>query len=493
MTLRASIALCASLAMACLPEGGGTTTSAASSGSAGGSDGTGAGIAVGGAGGGLGGSGGEGGTPITQALGHLYGDSGYDAVMSLEPMNDDDIVIGGSFSGSIDFGAGAMVSQGGRDLFVVRLDQTGAVVWQRSYGTAADDELRDHARDLQDNTIVIGSFSGSIDFGGGPLDSIDGDDLFVLKLDPNGGHLASARFSVGFSNAAGVDVACSSDPQGNVVIASSFVDAVDVGTPLTTPSGQIDVFAAKLSPALVPLWSKQFGSPSADQRNADVSADTSGNIVLAGTFEGDIDFGGGPLTTSSSDAYVVKLNPLGNHIFSQKVGSALRIGGVITSKVDEIILVGAGDGVIDVGGSPLNPLPADARCFVVKLGVAGGHIWSRGYGCQDDGHGPDVAVTPTGTVLVYGMFDGVADFGAGSHQSVGATSGFMMGLYSAGTTAFSRVYGTSDTAFERVTGGGQASSGHFWITGLIRGDVDLGMGLLPHAGDVDSYLVKLKP
>lgn len=66
-----------------------------------------------------------------------------------------------------------------------------------------------------------------------------------------------------------------------------------------------------LAPACMgtPLWSKRFGD-SAFQAGASVAADKAGNVLLAGSFFGTVDFGNGPLVSAGeSDIRVAKFSP----------------------------------------------------------------------------------------------------------------------------------------------------------------------------------------
>ena len=66
--------------------------------------------------------------------------------------------------------------------------------------------------------------------------------------------------------------------------------------------------------------------------------DGSGNVLVTGTFEGTVDFGGGPLTsTGVSDIFLAKYDPNGNHIWSQ------RFGGTSSESVRAIAVDGSGN------------------------------------------------------------------------------------------------------------------------------------------------------
>ena len=67
--------------------------------------------------------------------------------------------------------------------------------WSRSFGDASTQRVNAVAVDAMGAVFVTGSFSGTTDFGGGPLDAAGNDtDLFVAKYDTNGDHLWSRRF-----------------------------------------------------------------------------------------------------------------------------------------------------------------------------------------------------------------------------------------------------------------------------------------------------------
>ena len=119
-------------------------------------------------------------------------------------------------------------------------------------------------------------------------------------------HLWSKRFgSTSFDQGYGVAV----DDSGNVVVTGSFNGTVNFGGGGLNSAGSFDIFVAKFSGADGShLWSKRFGSTYEDE-GLGVAVDGSGNVVVTGYFWGTVDFGGGELTSagSSDDIFVVKL------------------------------------------------------------------------------------------------------------------------------------------------------------------------------------------
>src|SRR3989442_13362586 len=88
-----------------------------------------------------------------------------------------------------------------------------------------------------------------------------------------------------------------------------FQSTLDFGGGPLTSAGSLDTFLAKFNPSGAHLWSKRFGSTGSDS-STNVAVDGSGNVVMAGSFSGTVDFGSGPLTSARLyDTFLAKLRP----------------------------------------------------------------------------------------------------------------------------------------------------------------------------------------
>jgi hypothetical protein len=100
----------------------------------------------------------------------------------------------GALAGSVDFGDDTLTSAGGTDVFVTKLDAGGEHAWSRRYGDAgAHQEGQAISADPDGNVVIGGIFDGSIDFGAGahavgscPSEVWCKQWGFVAKLDSNG-------------------------------------------------------------------------------------------------------------------------------------------------------------------------------------------------------------------------------------------------------------------------------------------------------------------
>lgn len=174
------------------------------------------------------------------------------------------------------------------------------------------------------------------------------------------------------------------------------------------------------------IWSKRFGDASAQSGDA-VAIDAFGNIVVAGTLSGTVDFGGGPLTsTGSSDVFVAKLDATGNHAWSRRFGDPdlQLLQAVAIDGSGNIIIAGGFNGTIDFGGVAL--VSAGERdIFVAKLDPSGNHIWSKRFGAVGHQQAHGVAVDDNANVVLSGVITGSVDFGGSALSSAGNSDVFI--------------------------------------------------------------------
>jgi hypothetical protein len=132
------------------------------------------------------------------------------------------------------------------------------------------------------------------------------------------------------------------------------------------------------------------------------ATDSAGNVILAGTFLGGVDFGGGPMASHGSlDVFLAKLDASGGHVWSKHFGDAVEHWGVTTAasvateSAGDIALTGHFGDTVDFGGGPMTNTTGN-DIFVLKLDAAGGRVWSKqvgdasaegsGYGGAERGH-----------------------------------------------------------------------------------------------------------
>ncbi len=269
-----------------------------------------------------------------------------------------DVTVAGTFAGSVDLGGGPVASAGQDDVFVAQYDATtGAHRWSRAAGGSGVDRVFGVAVDDANRVSIIGTFTGSAAFGGAALKSTGDLDVFVAQYaSADGQHRWSKRFG-GTGDDYGNAVAAG--PNGDLVVTGQFSRTIDFGGGPLSNSGAPDIYVARLSSSGAHIWSQRYGNASAFQEVATaVAMDRNGNVALGGNVVDAVDFGGGPLPISGGyDPVVVKLSPQGTYVWSLRFGSPQEaynyLGGVAMDGSGAVLVAGSFSGTLDLGGGAL--------------------------------------------------------------------------------------------------------------------------------------------
>lgn len=270
------------------------------------------------------------------------GGTGDDEARNLVVEPNGDVVVTGLFRGSVDFdpGAGAALlsSRGGSDVFVARYGSDGAFKQVVQFGGPEDDAGAAITRTLDGDLVVGGEFRGSATFGSplapAVLVSAGENDYFVARLATSLGLQWVIR-----GGGAGADLVSTNgivaDPNGTLLVTGTFSGTADVdpgtGTVLLQSLGLTDVFLVRYDG--LGVWSglaRRFGG-SGSEGVQGFARDVSGNLYLAGYFQGSVDFdpGAGVQVLSSrgsagaADGYVLSLDQSGDLRWVAPIGAAI--------------------------------------------------------------------------------------------------------------------------------------------------------------------------
>jgi hypothetical protein len=324
--------------------------------------------------------------------------------------------------------------------------------------------------------------------------------------------------------------AITTDPVGNIYVAGFFSGAADFdprpdfATSLTSRGGN-DAFVTKYDPAGTLLWAKGFGSTGSDQATG-VAVDGAGNVVVAGGFEGTVDFdpsNTGVQNRSShggGDIFVAKLDTNGNFVFAVTVGGgdSDRAEGVALDAAGNIYSTGSYRGNVDFNfgsGTSILAGSANANAFVWKITAAGGFGFAQQTGRPVDtgasAFGTDIAVDATGNIYTCGGFGGgTVDFNPNPQiQNLLTTTGmfdaYVSKIGADGVYQFAKQYrglnaNPLNGSIDSATANGIAvdAGGNIFVAGSFFGtvDVDPGDATLPvssSGGTNDCFVLKLKP
>ena len=281
-----------------------------------------------------------------------------------------DIAVGGDFRGTVDFGGGAVTSNGDGDAFLMKISgQDGAYVWARTFGgTVGDDSVQDVGVTTGGDVVMIGDAVGSVNLGNGNVAGIGGTDVVIGRYaSANGSHVWSKRTG-GAIQDAGRGIAV--DAAGDVLVTGGFELSMNLGTGALTSAGSYDVFMAKISGAGVTQWAHRYGDIDS-QVAVDVGVSPTGDLAITGALFGTINFGGPDLTVASNETgiFAAKFDASGAHLWSEAFTGT---GGADTSdiKLDPLgaaVISGNLVGDIQFGGVT-ETSAGNSDVFMLKLG-----------------------------------------------------------------------------------------------------------------------------
>jgi hypothetical protein len=429
--------------------------------------------------------------PAAGAWVRRIGSTGTDRPSSLAVDGNGDIVYTGSYQGSVDFGGGALPSAGGSDIFIAKYSAAGAYIWSKRFGGPGDDVGGKVALDANGNVFIASSFTGTVDFGGGPLTSVGAMDIVVAKYSAAGVHQWSKRFgNVNNDTSGGIAI----DGSGNVLVTGSFVGNIDFGGgTLWASFNGMDTFVLKLSPLGAHIWSKNFVG-SGDDSGLSVAVDASGNVFVAGNTSGSIDFGGGMLANHGTDWFLVKLAPSGAYVWSKMLGGVYgdqTIGIALDSNAN-IFAAGTFVQGANYGGGDLTSA-GGTEVFLAKYASDGSHLWSKSFAGSGDDRAMAVAADAAGNVSVTGTFMSNLNLGGSLLSTpVFGRQSIFVGKFSAnGTHIWSEAI--EGSAAEYSSGIQIDRTGYVVVGGGLTGTATFGTEPLTSAGDIDAFLLKLDP
>ena len=224
------------------------------------------------------------------------------------------VLVTGFFSSdTITFGIDTLTNAGANDIFVVKYNASGNMLWAKSAGGIEAENSGTIATDINANVLLTGSFfSQTITFGTITLTNVGGFDIFIVKYDASG-NVLWAKSAGGIFQDYGVGIASNVD--GDVLLTGSFANpAITFGTTTLTNAGNnydYDIFIVKYDASGNELWAKSAGGIGNDYSYG-IATDANGNVLVTGEFKNPtITFGATTLTNNGvADLYVAKLSSI---------------------------------------------------------------------------------------------------------------------------------------------------------------------------------------
>ncbi len=294
-----------------------------------------------------------------------YGGSNTDYAWTIQQTKDDGFIIG-AHSGS--FGAGS------HDVYLIKTDLIGNVIWSRVYGGSN----ADGAYSLQQTTdggFIIGAHVNS--FGAGLHD------VYLIKIDNSGDTLWTKTFGG------------SGEDRFRELHQTADGGFILVSETLSFGAGNSDVYLVKTDSIGNLIWTKTYGGNSSDYGYS-VRQTTDGGYIIAGYTQS---FGAG-----GTDVYIIKTDNSGNLVWTKSYGgSSADYGYSVRQTTDGgYIIVGYTESFGEAGD-----------VYLIRIDSNGDLIWSKVFGGLQTDYGWSVRQTIDGGFIIAGY---TRSFGSGNED-----------------------------------------------------------------------------
>ncbi len=395
------------------------------------------------------------------------GGSDRDEAYSIRPTADGGYIVAGtSYSTDGDVSG----NHGGSDYWVVKLNASGTIMWQKSLG-GSNNENANSIQQTADGGYIVAGHSLSND---GDVSGNHGNgDYWVVKLDANGN--ITWQKSLGGSI---VDVANSiqqSNDGGYIVAGYSLSFDGD----LTSNHGNNDCWVVKLDTAGNISWQRSLGG-SGDDIAHSVQQTTDGGYIVAGYSNSN----DGDLTTNygGSDYWVVKLNSTGNIIWQRSIGGSDQDNAFSIHQTAQGDYIVAGRSYSNDGYVIGNHGSSDY--WIVALDSVGNVSWQKALGGSTYDAAHSIQSTVDGGYLIGGVSDSDDGDVIGN---IGGHDYWIVKLNASGNISWQKsLGGTSYDGAECIQ---QTAEGDYILAGISTSSDGHITG---HHGAEDYWIIKIK-
>ena len=404
----------------------------------------------------------------------------------------------GWYQNTATFGTVNLTSAGGYDIFIIKYDNSGQVVWAQSAGGINNDIGYGIDLDANGNIYVAGAFTGTAMFGTAiSVTSVNNSsDIFVARYDMNGNPVwvqQAGSTTDDQAQAIAVDKAAA-----KIYVSGYFKNNCSFGSLSVTSSGQSDIFIAKYDTLAAvnstPMWVQKGGGAGYDIPYG-VSIDAAGSVYVTGVFTGNANFDGMPaISAGGDDIFLAKYNSSGIIQWVHRDGGTQGDKGLaVAASGTDIYYTGWFSGSATIGSTNLTGAGLD-EIFIAKIDAAGNSQWADKAGGTGYDQGYGICTDGAGNVYATGSYDSVATFGTTTLTSAGSWDVFIAKYSASGIFQWVMSGGSpASNTFERDIGYSiKADTSHnLYATGIIRNTASFGSNSITSNGIQDVFVTKI--
>lgn len=293
------------------------------------------------------------------------GSDGVDAVRALAA-DARGVFATGYVSGAVDIDGTTIPHNGGGDVFVAALDPGGTLRWARSIGGGGWDAGRGLSIASDGTLLLAGRFAGRVDFDGDVRTTAGMTDAFVVRMDDTGAILELVTFGGAGEDAA---VSVVEAPDGGLYVAGFYGSSMTIGTSvLRDHASGAGMFITKLDSSNGVVFARDLAAVGIDD-DVSLAVVADGSVVLGGGFTGTTTLEATSYSAlGPSDGILVSWDPFGNVRWVKTIGTdqSDEVRGLALTASGDVVVVARVQRAIQFGTCPMEVRGVDVMLSIVR-------------------------------------------------------------------------------------------------------------------------------
>ena len=287
------------------------------------------------------------------------------------------------------------INNGNRDFWVAKLDATGILSWQKSFGYAGSDEGISLLETSDHHLLVLGVLDVTASEGEGNFGRFStkhaGGDYWSIKITASGGLIWSRFYGGSFTdNPAGI---VENNNGEFIVVGASDSNDVDI----SNNKGSYDFWIVKSESGGNMVWEKSFGGAEIDEARGIVPSGDGNYIIVGDTRSHQQDV---TINNGAADLWVIKVSDNGELFWDSAIGgSNFDVARSVNPTSDGGFVI-AGSSRSSDGDVAKNQGQNDA--WVVKINTEGLLVWETTIGGANIDFAYDAVQLNNGTIIAVG-------------------------------------------------------------------------------------------
>lgn len=246
------------------------------------------------------------------------GGTDYEYLKAFEVGDDGSLYFGVGFFGETVVGDSTFISSGAQDIYIAKFSAQGDFLWANHIKSNKTCYIKSIAVDQQNNVFLAGRFYDQVIIGGNEIMSYGSADIYLAQYSVTGTLLWSTHEG-GESSDYVHDIAL--DNIGGFFLTGGFYDPVLIGDILLEPNGPTGVFLAHYSSEKTVQWAQSITGANIENNSLLQSAPDN-SVYFAGNFTESITLGNTTINVGAynQNIYISRIDQYGDIIWVNSAG-----------------------------------------------------------------------------------------------------------------------------------------------------------------------------